>query len=402
MKSSNRYSDAWLTALNRATFCLRSREKADIFALDVSLLYLTHLVRQLERLQDESGADDLSLPPSFFPPDWIKFVHSHERRSGTKLPIIIENNTNIHGGKPLDCRRILIRILTSQSECLAMKAKILSNSNQWKLGAMQYQSSLEQIRLALDIADSQICKWISNSSEMEHVFQSSKEDLEEDADIVAVSIESLTRERDRFIHLSRREEAFLLQKLEPQWESRDEVKRSWGENRWKNNPNPKFEYAKQRRDFERRYQDIKNALLVLENMDLYLNEMKEKSAQMKKQIENDSNVSIVGSRYNQIRPSAEAMRQRVSIRKYPDPSDFGWTFTGSSNFVEFFEKDGVKLDWFFTTATIKTSLDHPTQGKTQLFRKNVDPQQFREILMNPRTHTDKGYQRKRNRKPTKS
>lgn len=91
------------------------------------------------------------------------------------------------------------------------------------------------------------------------------------------------------------------------------------------------------------------------------------------------------------------MKQRVSTKKYPDPSDFGWIFTGSTNFVDFFEKDGVKLDWFFTSATIKTSLDRPTQGKTQMFRKNISPQQFREILMNPRTHTERGYQRKKNK-----
>lgn len=297
MEASNRYSDAWLSAINRATSCLRSREKINIFLLDVGVKYLSHLVQQLECLQDESGADELSLPPSFFPPDWIKFVQSQERRNGTMLPITLEG-TDLRGGKPLDCRRIIIRILTSQSECLAMKAKILSNSNEWKLGAMQYQFSLEQIRLALDIADSQICKWISVSSDMEQSFQSNKEDLEEDADIVAVSIESLTKERDRFIHLSKKEEAVLLRKLGPQWESRDEVKHSWGEQRWKNNPNPKFDYAKLRREFEIRYQDVKNALLVLENMDVYLNEMKEKSAQLKFQIDNDSYYPKTGSRNN--------------------------------------------------------------------------------------------------------
>jgi len=397
--SANKYSDAWLSAINRATFCLRSRGNVNICSVDVCLQYLSHLVQQLERLQDDSGADDLSLSPSFFPPDWVKFVHSYERRSGTMVTTSIDN-TVLRGGKPLDCRRILIRILTSQSECFALKAKILSNSNEWKVGAMQYQFSLEKIHLALDIADSQICKWIHASTEMDYAFQSSKEDLEEDADIVAVSIESLTKERDRFVHLSKREEAKLIRELEPHWESRDRVKQSWGEERWKNNPNPKFAYAKLRREFEMRYHDIKNALMVLENMDMYLNEMKEKSATLKNQIDNDSNRSEAGSRYNQIRPGAEAMKRRVPIRDYPDPTDFGWTFTGSSNFVEFFEKDGVKLDWFFTSATLKTSLDHPFQGKTQMFRKNVNPEQFREILMNPRAHTDKGYQRKKNRKPT--
>ena len=67
----------------------------------------------------------------------------------------------------------------------------------------------------------------------------------------------------------------------------------------------------------------------------------------------------------------------MSLLDYPDPVDLGWTFTGSWESVEFFERvvneTLVKLDWYFTTGTVKTSLDHPTQGRTQLFAKRCDP-----------------------------
>ncbi len=43
---------------------------------------------------------------------------------------------------------------------------------------------------------------------------------------------------------------------------------------------------------------------------------------------------------------------------------------------------------------MSTSLDHPRQGKTQLFRRNVDLTLLREIFLNPRIHTDLGYQTK--------
>ena len=49
------------------------------------------------------------------------------------------------------------------------------------------------------------------------------------------------------------------------------------------------------------------------------------------------------ARYNGLRPDERFLEQRVSLQDYPDPCDFGWTFTGSSNVTEFFEKDQVKL-----------------------------------------------------------
>jgi len=44
--------------------------------------------------------------------------------------------------------------------------------------------------------------------------------------------------------------------------------------------------------------------------------------------------------------------------------------------------------------TVATIINHPTRGKTQLFRKGVDLKQLERILDNPRIHTDKGYYNK--------
>lgn len=41
--------------------------------------------------------------------------------------------------------------------------------------------------------------------------------------------------------------------------------------------------------------------------------------------------------------------------------------------------------------TVATALNHPTRGKTQLFRKHITEQELEQILRNPRQHTDKGY-----------
>lgn len=103
-------------------------------------------------------------------------------------------------------------------------------------------------------------------------------------------------------------------------------------------------------------------------------------------------------RYNRIRPDYEG--QRVNERLYPDPTTYGWTFTGSqqASRVEFFERPMnvglVKLDFYYTTGTVKTTLYHPTTGPNQLFRGGLTPEQYVAVLNNPRAHTNQGYRRR--------
>jgi hypothetical protein len=51
------------------------------------------------------------------------------------------------------------------------------------------------------------------------------------------------------------------------------------------------------------------------------------------------------------------------------------------------------MDYYPTTGTVKTAMEHPVQGKTQMFRRNLSEQEFHAVLANPRQHTGKGYQR---------
>jgi hypothetical protein len=53
----------------------------------------------------------------------------------------------------------------------------------------------------------------------------------------------------------------------------------------------------------------------------------------------------------------------------------------------------MRLNFWLSTGTVGSYLDHPSQGKTQLFRRQVDMQQAEEIFQNPRLHTGAGYQR---------
>jgi hypothetical protein len=109
-------------------------------------------------------------------------------------------------------------------------------------------------------------------------------------------------------------------------------------------------------------------------------------------------------RYNGIRPNYDG--QRISLELYPDPTLFdGWRFTGSQqdSRVEFFEKTmnigTVKLDFYYTTGTVKTTLYHITTGRNQLFRGGLTPEQYAAVLNNPRAHTNQGYRRSIDRPP---
>ena len=54
-------------------------------------------------------------------------------------------------------------------------------------------------------------------------------------------------------------------------------------------------------------------------------------------------------------------------------------------------KDGVRLNFWLSTGTVGSYLDHPQQGKTQLFRRTISMAEASDLFDNPRRHTGKGY-----------
>jgi len=53
------------------------------------------------------------------------------------------------------------------------------------------------------------------------------------------------------------------------------------------------------------------------------------------------------------------------------------------------------MDYYPTTGTVKTSMDHPSKGHTQLFRHGLTESEFHSVAMEPRSHTGKGYYTKK-------
>jgi hypothetical protein len=250
----------------------------------------------------------------------------------------------------------------------------------------------------------------------------------------------MTTNREQYIAAAKQLESKLLNKLRPQWRARDEVKGRMGVERWTNNANPKNDFSKLRLEYETELKDIQKAIKYLESPELDTTAIEMESKLLNEKIhmgqdgpleslpptgngltqdpqpeqyqsqlpmggneENTQrNMQYEYQRYNGMRPTD--LSRRVDLQLYPDPTLFGWMFTGSYNYTEFFEicsdqsqDEIIKLDWYYTTATVKTSMHHPVQGRTQLFAARVDPDMYRTILQNPRTHTGQRYHQRRHR-----
>jgi hypothetical protein len=330
--------------------------------------------QHLKKLEMYWDQPPLKMPPTF---------HGSSTKNNSK-------NHNSHG-PTMAMRRILIRVVTAHSEILAFKGsqyRFTKPFPRWKIGADMYGESLAKIHEALNLADSECAKLLDSTEEETAVDNAA---LVEDAQIVQVSIQFLTEERDKYRESAVKEANRLRRKLEPQWTSRDGARERIGHDKWNNNPTPKNEFRNMRMQDEQQLREIDAAIQQLDAMDLPQGTVHERidTTQQPRQ------------RYNEVRPWD--LSRRLPFDLYPDPTHFGWTFTGSwNNQVEFFEqrmedKSLCKLDWYFTTGTVKTSMDHPLQGKTQMFGAQVDPVVYREILENPRVHTNVRYQTRDNK-----
>jgi len=80
---------------------------------------------------------------------------------------------------------------------------------------------------------------------------------------LSITKEDTEREKAKAIEFLARRLDTLQKKLNPMLRERDEVKRNFGEQSWKNNPDPKFDYAEKRREWE---EEVKLIELTIETL----------------------------------------------------------------------------------------------------------------------------------------
>lgn len=71
----------------------------------------------------------------------------------------------------------------------------------------------------------------------------------------------------------------------------------------------------------------------------------------------------------------------------------GWKEIDHQEYIKMlsFVKGFSRINVYYSKMTVATCINHPMQGKTQLFRKYVDDKLLKKIFKNPRIHTSNGY-----------
>jgi len=73
----------------------------------------------------------------------------------------------------------------------------------------------------------------------------------------------------------------------------------------------------------------------------------------------------------------------------------GWILLKSSGLNVSYVKEDKMLTFWLSTGTVGSYLNHPVQGKTQLFRRNITHSEAEQLFKQPRIHTGKGYQNRK-------
>ena len=62
--------------------------------------------------------------------------------------------------------------------------------------------------------------------------------------------------------------------------------------------------------------------------------------------------------------------------------------------ISFWKPKTARINVYYSKMTVATALEHPTKGKTQLYRRGVGWKLLGKIFDNPRVHTPLGYREK--------
>ncbi|CAB9499223.1 expressed unknown protein [Seminavis robusta] len=263
-------------------------------------------------------------------------------------------------------RRLMIRIVTAQSELFAFQASVYRKASNWSLGAETCHASLWKIHQGLLLADTEISRCLSEvgGSPLE------RQPLMEDAGIVEVAVKSLTQERDSFVQKALVKKRQLMRKLEEVYIARTKARLRLGESKWCGNYRRNEHRAHQRAKHEELLVEIQLALDHMLQLDT--RSLVHSTDQLKLRLQHQPLSCYPIHRHNKQRPS-DYVSKRVSYEEYPDPSYFDWKFTGTycegGSHLEFYEKQGMLLDFDFVTKKLELSWLHLSRrGNTTFFR----------------------------------
>lgn len=282
-------------------------------------------------------------------------------------------------------RRLMIRIVTAQSELFAAEAAIYRKTQKWSQAAQNCHASLCKIHQGLMLADSEISRcWATGKC--------LPQQLEEDASIVEVATKSLTLERDSFVRKALQAKEKLVRKLEAMYIGRYNARLRMGDKWFQNLPRKNHTYASRRELYENGLVEIQMALDGLSQWDSHTLVASANHLKLRlKAAPSRPTPTAHLPRHNKERP--KDTNDRVDFCLYPDPTFCGFIFTGSyveeqgGRRIEFFEKQDMLLDWHYATAQLELKWKFAKhQQSTTLFRSEgpLQSQDFIEIVASKR------------------
>jgi len=305
---------------------------------------------------------------------------------GGDIPVLNRRGSHLPDGNTMSMRRIVIRIVTAQSELFACQGRSYRRDQSWALGAQSFHHSLWKINQGLEFANVEVSRCLVSDG----LLRGHRQGLMEDANIVEVAVKALTKEREAFLQLALAKKHKLMQQIAQNELSRNLARMRMGDELWFSNKSGKSEAARLREKQERECVEVGSALNQLVQVDT--RSAVQSTIKLKLRLENAkeccSHRQPSYDRHNKARPSFS--EDRIDSSLYPDPSLFGWEFTGSNEQgkVEFFEKQGMLLDWHYATAEMKLSwMRMIGSGSITFYQSNgpVSSAFYMEVLQSAKT-----------------
>lgn len=289
MNESVACTRAWLELFRKVGHVFQTPRPSND-ALHRSKQYLEQALVILMENQDSWNEPPVALYPPVFP-------------DGPPTDYFLDEEANT--GTPMVNRRLLIRLVTLQSEILACEATQcrFMDPPRWLQGVDLYENSLERLNFGMYLADSEYARLKQENEHAESV-------MAEDASIVQVANGRLIQQRDMYRKAAETAARKIRSVLEPQWQSRNEVKNKMGD-RWYNNPSPKLDHWHMREEDEMRLKEIERAIQRLDALDI-------RHYQMNQQVENDDTF-----RNNEKVHPAPKTDRRLKIRNCQGCQRFG-------------------------------------------------------------------------------
>lgn len=270
-------------------------------------------------------------------------------------------------GNVMGMRRLMIRIVTAQSELFAYQASGYRRRQLWSNGAKNCHASLCKIHQGLILADSEISRCLAQGGSSLR----ERQPLMEDAAIVEVAVKALTLECDSFVQKALVAKHQLVRKLEAMYIGRYKARMRLGDKWFQGGRKQQQQPGGYQELRDQRENELVEVQVALDNLGQWDTQTLIASADhLKLRLTPTPAASMVPPRNNQKRP--QHILDRVNLTLYPDPSLFGWKFTGSyietnGARMEFFEKHNMLLDWHYASGELELKWKSP-KGHATCFR----------------------------------